>query len=90
MMVTAFVIGNPNSVQNKLNTPSLPQASNSNAEGGNFSTPTLNVSERKRKDTKAVDAPTAAKRSRGRSSSSRKIVVQGMVLITCASGISMC
>ncbi|TKY65924.1 flocculation protein FLO1 [Spatholobus suberectus] len=68
--------GNPTSVQNKSNTLSLPQSSNSNAEGGTFSTPTMNVSDRKRKDTKAVDAPSAAKKSRGRSSS-RKIVVQG-------------
>ncbi|XP_020234984.1 uncharacterized protein LOC109814877 [Cajanus cajan] len=69
--------GNPTSVQNKLITPSVPQSSNSNAEGGNISTvPTVNVSYRKRKDTKTADAPPAAKKSRGRSSS-RKIPVQG-------------
>ncbi|KAH1241954.1 hypothetical protein GmHk_07G019405 [Glycine max] len=68
--------GNPTSVQIKSNAPPLPQSSNSNVEGGNFSTPTLNVCDRKRKDTKAVDAPSAAKKPRGRSSS-RKIVVQG-------------
>ncbi|XP_020233028.2 uncharacterized protein LOC109813271, partial [Cajanus cajan] len=69
--------GNPTSVQNKLNTPLLPQSSNSNAEGGNMSTvPIVNVSDKKRKDTKTADAPPAAKKSRGRSSS-RKIPVQG-------------
>ncbi|KAK7339794.1 hypothetical protein VNO77_20479 [Canavalia gladiata] len=67
--------GNPTSAQNKLNTPSLPCSSNSNAEGGNFSTPMMNVSSRKRKDTKAVDAPLVAKKSRGRSSR-RNIAVQ--------------
>ncbi|KAL2336964.1 hypothetical protein Fmac_011410 [Flemingia macrophylla] len=68
--------GNP-TVQTKLNTPSVPQSSNSHAEGGNISTiPTINVSDRKRKDTKAADAPPATKKSRGRSSS-RKIPVQG-------------
>lgn len=86
MIVAAFVLGNPTSVQNKSNAPPLPQSSNSNVEGGNFSTPTLNVCDRKRKDTKAVDAPSAAKKPRGRSSS-RKIVVQGMVTSTCASVI---
>ncbi|XP_061343136.1 uncharacterized protein LOC133289255 [Gastrolobium bilobum] len=63
-------------MQNKLTIQSLPQSRNSNAEGGNFSTPMMNASDRKRKDTKAVDAPSDAKKSRGRSSS-RKIPVQG-------------
>ncbi|XP_027351307.1 uncharacterized protein LOC113862420 [Abrus precatorius] len=68
--------GNPTPEQNKLNTQSLPKSSNSNAEGGNFSTPMMNLSDRKRKETKAVDAPSASKKSRGRSSN-RKIPVQG-------------
>ncbi|KAJ1437319.1 hypothetical protein SESBI_03646 [Sesbania bispinosa] len=67
--------GVPTSVQNKMNIQSLPP-SNSNAEGGNFSTPMMNVSDKKRRDAKAVDAPSAAKKSRGRSSS-RRIPLQG-------------
>ncbi|KAK7294613.1 hypothetical protein RJT34_17502 [Clitoria ternatea] len=68
--------GNLTSMQSKVNTQSLPQSSNSNAERTNFSTPMMNVSDRKRKDTQAVDAPLVVKKSRGRSSS-KKIPVQG-------------
>lgn len=67
------------SMPNKLITHSLPQSSNSNADAGNFTTPAMNVSDRKRKDTKAMDAPSAAKKSRGRPTN-RKIPVQGMVI----------
>jgi len=70
-------------VQSKSNTLPLPQSSNSNAGSGNISTQTLAVSDRKRKDTKAVDDPLTAKKPRGRSSS-RKIVIQGMVISTWA------
>ncbi|KAK7256833.1 hypothetical protein RIF29_30361 [Crotalaria pallida] len=59
-----------------MNTHSLPQSNNSNADAGNFTTPIMNVSGRKRKDTKAVDAPSGAKRSCSRSSRG-KITVQG-------------
>jgi len=75
-----FVLGLHTSVQSKSNTLSLPQSSNSNAGSGNISTQTVTVSDRKRKDTtKAVDDPLTAKKPRGRSSS-RKIIVQGMVI----------
>ncbi|KAE9622209.1 hypothetical protein Lalb_Chr01g0022851 [Lupinus albus] len=63
-------------VPNNLNTNSLPQSNNSNTGAGNLTTPVVNVSGRKRKDTKPVDAPSAAKKSCGRSSS-RKIPAQG-------------
>ncbi|MCI19114.1 flocculation protein FLO11-like, partial [Trifolium medium] len=65
--------------QNTSTTLSVPQSNNTNAENGNFSTPTISVSNRKRKDTSTtVDAPSIAKRSRGRSSTtSRKIPVKG-------------
>jgi len=76
---TSFVLGIHTSVQSKSNTLPLPQSSNSNARSGNISTQTLTVSDRKRKDTKAVDDPLTAKKPRGRSSN-RKIVVQGMVI----------
>ncbi|XP_047151596.1 uncharacterized protein LOC124823439 [Vigna umbellata] len=68
------------SAQSKSNTLPLPQSSNSNAGSGNISTQTLNVSDRKRKDTKAVDDPLTAKKPRGRSSN-RKVVVQGQTAL---------
>ncbi|XP_058734555.1 uncharacterized protein LOC131606323 [Vicia villosa] len=62
----------PTSTQNPSNMLSVP------AENGNFSTPMISVSDRKRKDTRTVDAPSIAKRSRGRSScTSRKVPVLG-------------
>ncbi|CAJ2655877.1 unnamed protein product [Trifolium pratense] len=65
--------------QNTSTTLSVPQSNTTNAENGNFSTPMISVSNRKRKDTSTtVDAPSIAKRSRGRSSTtSRKIPVKG-------------
>ncbi|KAK2379039.1 hypothetical protein QL285_066881 [Trifolium repens] len=64
--------------QNTSTALSVPQSNITNAENGNFSTPMISVSNRKRKDTSAVDAPSIAKRSRGRSSTtSRKIPVKG-------------
>lgn len=75
-----YLLGVPTTtMQNTSNIHSLPQSTNTNAETGNFSTPMMNVSDRKRKNIKTVDAPSAAKKSRGRSSSSRKIPVQGIV-----------
>ncbi|QHO07692.1 uncharacterized protein DS421_14g465970 [Arachis hypogaea] len=56
--------GVPSSVQIKSHIHSLPPSSNTNSEGGNFSTSAMNVSDRKRKDTK-TDAPLAVKKSRG-------------------------
>lgn len=80
MMFTALLLGVHTSVQNKLNTQSLPPtSSNANAEGGNFSAHMMNVFDRKRKDSTAVDAPSAAKKSRARSSS-RKIPTHGIVI----------
>lgn len=80
MIFTTIELGVPTSVQSKLNIHSLRQSSNTNAGGGNFSTPMMNLSDRKRKDTtKALDAPSVAKKSRGRSSS-KKIPVQGIVI----------
>jgi hypothetical protein len=68
--------------QNTSTTLSVPQSNITNAESGNFSTPMISVSIRKRKDTSAVDAPSIAKRSRGRSSTtSRKIPVKGIVVL---------
>ncbi|XP_057756767.1 uncharacterized protein LOC130976045 isoform X1 [Arachis stenosperma] len=67
--------GVPSSVQIKSHIHSLPLSSNTNSEGGNFSTSAMNVSDRKRKDTK-TDAPLAAKKSRGRSTN-KKVSVQG-------------
>ncbi|KAJ1420092.1 Isoamylase 3, chloroplastic [Sesbania bispinosa] len=64
------------STQNTSNIHSLPQSVNTNVETGNLSTPTMSVSDRKRRDTKAMDAPSVAKKSRSRSSS-RNIPVQG-------------
>ncbi|OIW01209.1 hypothetical protein TanjilG_10370 [Lupinus angustifolius] len=68
------------SMPSKLNTNSLPQSNNSNTDAGNFMTPIMNISGRKRKDTNAVDTPSAAKRTCGRSSS-RKIPVKGQSIL---------
>ncbi|KAL5072971.1 hypothetical protein RYX36_011955 [Vicia faba] len=66
------------STQNTSNMLSVPQSNNTNAENGNFSTPMISVSDRKRKDTRTVDAPSVAKRARGRPScTSRKVPVLG-------------
>ncbi|CAL5210871.1 unnamed protein product [Lathyrus oleraceus] len=66
------------STQNTSNMLSVPQSNNTNVENGNYSTPMISVSDRKRKDTRTVDAPSVAKRSRGRASStSRKVPVLG-------------
>ncbi|KAI4356562.1 hypothetical protein L6164_000577 [Bauhinia variegata] len=68
--------GVPTPVQNTLNTHALPPSTNTNTETGNFSSPMINLSDRKRKDIKVVDAPSAAKKSRSRSST-RKLPSQG-------------
>ncbi|KAF1883850.1 hypothetical protein Lal_00038342 [Lupinus albus] len=64
------------SMPNKVNTNSVPQSNNANSDAGNFMTPIMDISGRKRKDTNTVDVPPAAKRTCGRSSS-RKIPVKG-------------
>ncbi|KAF1897791.1 hypothetical protein Lal_00032551 [Lupinus albus] len=76
LMVATHGVPRTTPVPNNLNTNSLPQSNNSNTGAGNLTTPVVNVSGRKRKDTKPVDAPSAAKKSCGRSSS-RKIPAQG-------------
>ena len=68
-------------MQNTKNVHSLPQPINTNAETANFSTPVMDVSDRKRKDIIAVDAPSAAKKSRGKSSS-RRVPVQGIIVFS--------
>lgn len=71
------------STQNTSNMLSVPQSNNTNVENGNYSTPMISVSDRKRKDTRTVDAPSVAKRSRGRASStSRKVPVLGIVYLS--------
>ncbi|QHO53970.1 uncharacterized protein DS421_2g52650 [Arachis hypogaea] len=66
-------------MQNASTVHSLPQPINTNTESANFSIPVLNLSDRKRKDTIAVDVSSAAKKSRGKSSN-RRIPFQGIVL----------
>lgn len=80
MILAAFLIGVPTTttttMQNTSNILSVPQLINTNAENRNFSTPVMSLLDRKRK---AVDAPSNAKKSRGRSST-RKLPVQGIVV----------
>ncbi|RHN46330.1 hypothetical protein MtrunA17_Chr7g0241081 [Medicago truncatula] len=54
--------GVPTSLPNISNTRSQPLSSNSDANGRNISTFNVNLSEGKRKETSAMDAPSAAKR----------------------------
>jgi len=52
---------------------SAPQSNNTNSENGSFETPVLSVSDRKRKNTRAVEhVPSIAKRPRGRSSTTSR------------------
>jgi hypothetical protein len=69
--------------QTTSNMLSVPQSNNTNSENGSFETPVLSVSDRKRKNTRAVEqVPSIAKRPRGRSSTtSRKIPVSGIVVL---------
>ncbi|TKY63394.1 hypothetical protein E2542_SST13265 [Spatholobus suberectus] len=62
-------------MQNTSNIRPLPKPINTNVDTGNISTPMITVSDKKRKDTQPVNAPTVAKK-RGRPPS-RKIPVQG-------------
>ncbi|XP_025633578.1 uncharacterized protein [Arachis hypogaea] len=58
-------------MQNASNVHSLPQPINTNTESANFSMPVLNLSDRKRKDTIAVDESSTSKKSRGKLSNRR-------------------
>ncbi|XP_061336655.1 uncharacterized protein LOC133283757 [Gastrolobium bilobum] len=81
VILAAFLLGVPTTTaQNTSNIHLLPQCINTNAETGNFSTPMMSVSDRKRKYTKALDATSVAKKSRGRSCS-MKIPVQGQNIL---------
>ena len=75
----AFSLGVPTPMQKTMTTYSLPISTNKNAaETGNLSTTPMNPSDRKRKETKAMDAPEASKRCRGRAST-RKTPSQGVI-----------
>ncbi|KAI4354619.1 hypothetical protein L6164_003468 [Bauhinia variegata] len=72
--------GVPTPVQNTMNTCSLRPSTNTKTETGNFSSPLINLSDRKRKDIKVADAPSASKKSRGRSST-RNLPSQGPMIL---------
>ncbi|KHN12951.1 hypothetical protein glysoja_042219 [Glycine soja] len=63
-------------MQNTSNTQLLTRPVNTNVDTGNFSTPMISVSDKKRKDTEAVNGPIVAKKPRGRPPG-RKNQVQG-------------
>ncbi|KAL5180291.1 hypothetical protein HKD37_01G001457 [Glycine soja] len=63
-------------MQNTSNTQLLTRTVNTNVDTGNFSTPMISVSDKKRKDTEAVNGPIVAKKPRGRPPG-RKNQVQG-------------
>ncbi|TKY63393.1 hypothetical protein E2542_SST13264 [Spatholobus suberectus] len=66
-------------MQNTSNIQSFPKSINTNVDTVNISTPMISVSDKKRKDTQAVDALTVAKKPRGRPPG-RKIPVQGVIV----------
>ena len=65
-------------MQNTSNTQLLTRPVNTNVDTGNFSTPMISVSDKKRKDTEAVNGPIVAKKPRGRPPG-RKNQVQGII-----------
>nr|KYP32477.1 hypothetical protein KK1_046843 [Cajanus cajan] len=62
--------------QNMSHIQSLPMRMNTNVEAGNFSAPMISASDRKRRDSQAMDVPTVSKKRRGRPPG-RKNNVQG-------------
>ncbi|XP_029126153.1 uncharacterized protein LOC109793259 isoform X2 [Cajanus cajan] len=66
--------------QNMSHIQSLPMRMNTNVEAGNFSAPMISASDRKRRDSQAMDVPTVSKKRRGRPPG-RKNNVQGQNIL---------
>ncbi|XP_020215501.1 AT-hook motif nuclear-localized protein 5 [Cajanus cajan] len=76
----APVITTPLPPQNMSHIQSLPMRMNTNVEAGKFSAPMISASDRKRRDSQAMDVPTISKKHRGRPPG-RKNNVQGQNIL---------